>query len=70
MIVVVADASPIHYLIQIGETQLLPLLFHRIVIPIEVFSPVDRWRCPRGSPRVDTPTPIVGGGQKRTSPRP
>ena len=46
MIVVVADASPIHYLIQIGETQLLPLLFHRIVIPIEVFSELTAGAAP------------------------
>lgn len=38
MMVVVADASPIHYLIQVGEARILLILYQRIVIPVEVFS--------------------------------
>ena len=50
--IVVADSSPLHYLILIGQTEVLPTLFHRVVIPEAVrseltdrFAPasVDRW---------------------------
>ena len=38
MTVVVADTSPINYLILIGEIGVLQRLYHRVVIPEEVFS--------------------------------
>ncbi len=38
MTVVVADTSPINYLILIGEIGVLQQLFQRVVIPEEVFS--------------------------------
>ena len=38
MTVVVADTSPINYLILIVETEILPRLYQRIVIPGEVFA--------------------------------
>ena len=38
MTVVVADTSPINYLILIGEIGVLQQLYHRVVIPEEVFS--------------------------------
>ena len=38
MTVVVADTSPINYLILIIETEILPQLYQRIVIPGEVFA--------------------------------
>ena len=38
MTVVVADTSPINYLILIVETEILPRLSQRIVIPGEVFA--------------------------------
>jgi predicted nucleic acid-binding protein len=38
MMVVVADTSPINYLILIGEIGVLQQLYHRVVIPEEVFS--------------------------------
>ena len=37
MTVVVADTSPINYLVLIGEIGILPRLYQRIVIPEEVF---------------------------------
>jgi predicted nucleic acid-binding protein len=38
MTVVVADTSPINYLVLIGEIGVLQKLYHRIVIPEEVFA--------------------------------
>ena len=38
MMVVVADTSPINYLILIGEIGVLQQLYHRVVIPEEVFG--------------------------------
>lgn len=35
--VVIADASPLNYLILIGEAHLLPRLFGRVLIPTAVF---------------------------------
>jgi predicted nucleic acid-binding protein len=37
MMVVIADTSPLNYLVQIGEIDLLPRLYGTIVIPTEVF---------------------------------
>ncbi len=36
MMVVIADTSPLNYLVQIGEVDLLPQLYGTIVIPTEV----------------------------------
>ncbi|MGD0301144.1 MAG: hypothetical protein ABSE86_29040 [Bryobacteraceae bacterium] len=33
MLIVVADTSPLHYLVQIDHIQLLPRLFGKILIP-------------------------------------
>ena len=38
MTVVIADTSPINYLVLIGEVGVLPALYHRVVIPEEVFA--------------------------------
>ena len=38
MMVVVADTSPINYLVLIGKIALLDQLYQRVVIPDEVFS--------------------------------
>lgn len=40
MILVVADTSPLNYLILIEAIQVLPRLYGRIVIPTEVFREV------------------------------
>lgn len=36
--IVVADTSPLHYLVLVGEVKVLPRLFERVVIPREVFE--------------------------------
>lgn len=36
MLLVVADTSPLLYLVQIGEIDVLPQLFERVVIPVAV----------------------------------
>jgi predicted nucleic acid-binding protein len=38
MMVVVADTSPINHLILVGEIGVLQQLYHRVVIPEEVFG--------------------------------
>jgi len=38
MTIVVADTSPLNYLVLIGEIDLLPALYGKIVIPLEVFG--------------------------------
>ena len=38
MTVVIADTTPINYMILIAETEILPRLYQRIVIPGEVFA--------------------------------
>ena len=38
MTIVIADTSPINYLVLIGEIEILPRLYPRVVIPQEVFS--------------------------------
>jgi predicted nucleic acid-binding protein len=46
MRVVVADATPLHYLVLINEVDVLPRLFERIHIPIEVRDELSRWAAP------------------------
>ena len=48
MMVVVADTSPINYLILIGEIGVLQQLYHRAVIPEEVFSELMDPEAPPG----------------------
>ncbi len=43
---VVADTGPIHYLVLIGEIELLPCLFGRVVIPMAVRAELDRPATP------------------------
>ena len=38
MIVVVADASPFNYLIQIHSQRVLPILYNRVLVPDAVFQ--------------------------------
>jgi predicted nucleic acid-binding protein len=44
--IVVADASPINYLIEIGHIDVLPKLFVRVVIPKAVFAELTDKRAP------------------------
>jgi len=49
MRVVVADATPLHYLILIGNVDVLPRIFERIHLPMEVR---DELSCEAAPPRV------------------
>jgi predicted nucleic acid-binding protein len=41
MTVVIADTSPINYLILNGEIDILPRLYNRLVIPADVYTAFD-----------------------------
>ena len=47
--IVIADASPLHYLILIGAADVLPALFQRVLIPDEVCAEL---RHPAAPPEV------------------
>jgi predicted nucleic acid-binding protein len=44
--IVVSDTTPIHYLVLIGETELLPALFQTVLIPPSVASELLHQRAP------------------------
>lgn len=46
MTLVVADSSPLHYLILIGQIKLLPRLFKTVVIPDEVYRELTHAMAP------------------------
>jgi predicted nucleic acid-binding protein len=46
MIVVVADTSPLNYLIQIGCQEVLPTLYERVSVPVAVLKELDHARTP------------------------
>jgi predicted nucleic acid-binding protein len=46
MLVVVSDASPIHYLALIGESELLPALYGSVLIPDSVAAELTHLRTP------------------------
>lgn len=43
---VVADAGPIHYLVLIGHTEILPALFEKVIIPSVVYGELARAEAP------------------------
>lgn len=45
--IVIADTSPINYLILIGEIEVLPALYGRVLIPPSVHEKLDRPRTPQ-----------------------
>lgn len=45
--IVVADTSPLNYLVLISEVQLLPALYDKILIPEEVHRELQRTRTPQ-----------------------
>lgn len=47
MIVVVADTSPLNYLVQIDCEHLLPALFEKVLIPAAVWTELDHAGAPR-----------------------
>lgn len=44
--IVVADASPLNYLILIGEIELLPLLYRKVLVPRKVFEELQNSLAP------------------------
>ncbi len=46
MPLIISDASPIHYLTLIGETQILPALYARVIIPQKVYEEIRRPQTP------------------------
>jgi predicted nucleic acid-binding protein len=44
--IVVADSSPIHYLVLIGHSEVLPVLFERVIIPVAVRDELVRTGAP------------------------
>lgn len=47
MTLIVSDASPLHYLALIGETQILPTLYGQVIIPQKVFSELQQPATPQ-----------------------
>jgi predicted nucleic acid-binding protein len=45
-VIVVADASPLRYLILIEHTQVLPALYGRVIVPPAVITELTRERTP------------------------
>ena len=43
---VIADASPLHYLVLIGYVEILPALYGRIIVPERVFAELRHQRTP------------------------
>ncbi len=52
MLLVVADTSPIHYLVQIGHIGIVPQLFEKIFIPSLVCDDLRHPSAPRGPVRT------------------
>ncbi len=46
MRIVVADTGPIHYLVLIGQSEVLPALFEKVIIPSVVRDELDRAQTP------------------------
>jgi predicted nucleic acid-binding protein len=44
--IVIADTGPINYLILIGEIEILPALFHQVLVPPSVREELSRSRAP------------------------
>ena len=49
--IVIADTSPVNYLILIGEIDVLPVLYHRVLVP---FSVCEELKSPRAPEAVQT----------------
>jgi len=47
-VIVVADTSPLNYLVLIGQVELLPALYDRVLLPAEVHRELIRERSPAG----------------------
>ena len=45
--IVVADSGPLHYLILLGQTELLPRLYGQVIVPEAVFKELTSGRTPQ-----------------------
>ncbi len=45
--IVIADTGPLNYLVLIGEIEVLPALYRRVVIPLSVSDELQRPRSPQ-----------------------
>ena len=61
--IVVADASPLHYIILVGHVEVLPQLFDRVLVPPAVISELSRPKTPDPVHRWTTSPPTVAGNQ-------
>jgi len=57
--IVVCDASPLHYLILVGYVEVLPKLFDRVITPPAVIFELSRPRTPEPV-RLWTASPPLG----------
>jgi predicted nucleic acid-binding protein len=55
--IVVADASPLHYLILVGHVEVLPQLFERVLVPPAVIYELSRPKTPEPVHRWTTSPP-------------
>jgi predicted nucleic acid-binding protein len=44
--IVVSDAGPIHYLVLIGQIELLPVLYGQVVVPVAVVNELQHLHTP------------------------
>jgi len=44
--IVVSDTSPLHYLTLIGQVQILPILYKKVLIPTQVVFELTRSKTP------------------------
>ena len=44
--IVVSDAGPLHYLVLIGQVELLPRLYGQVVVPVTVVNELQHLRTP------------------------
>jgi len=57
-VIVIADTSPLHYLILVQAVESLPRLFHRVLIPEEVYSELRHPNAPADVQRwIEEPPP-------------
>jgi len=65
MRVVVADATPLHYLILIAAVQVLPRLFEKIHVPIEVREELSCPATPPPRANLDAATSTMARSPRR-----
>lgn len=69
MTVVVADTSPLNYLLLIGQIEILPGLYGKVLVPPEVLAELADGGRPSPGVELDSPTARVAastGGSRRS----